>query len=52
LELPNDSSPLKGSIYFAIRGKKEWQNNLSRAIAVDDEVDTTSLKCEYNLPKC
>jgi len=24
----HDSSSLKGSIYFAIRGKKEWQNSL------------------------
>ena len=28
LELPRDSSSLKGSVYFAIRGKKEWQNSL------------------------
>jgi len=28
LELPHDSSSLKGSVYFAIRGKKEWQNSL------------------------
>jgi len=26
--LPHDSSYLKGSVYFAIRGKKEGQNNL------------------------
>jgi len=26
LELPHDSSSLKDSVYFAIRGKKEWQN--------------------------
>jgi len=25
LELPHDSSSLKGSVYFAIRAKKEWQ---------------------------
>jgi len=25
LELPRDSSSLKGSVYFAIGGKKEWQ---------------------------
>jgi len=29
LELPHDTSLLKGSVYFAIRGKKEWQNSLS-----------------------
>ena len=28
LELPHDSSSLKGSVYFAMRGKKEWQNSL------------------------
>jgi len=28
LELPHDSSSLKGSVCFAIRGKKEWKNNL------------------------
>jgi len=28
LELPHDSSSLKGSVYFASRGKKEWQNSL------------------------
>ena len=28
LELPHDSSSLKGSVYFAIRGKREWQNSL------------------------
>jgi len=27
LELPHDYSSLKGSVYFAIRGKKEWQNS-------------------------
>jgi len=31
-----------GSVYRAIRGKKEWQNNLSKAFAVDGSVDTTS----------
>jgi len=34
MELPRDSSSLKGSVYFAIRGKKEWQNSL-RLFAVD-----------------
>jgi len=28
LEAPHDSSSLKGSVYFAIGGKKEWQNSL------------------------
>jgi len=28
LELPHDSSSLKGSVYFAIRCKIEWQNSL------------------------
>jgi len=27
-ELPHDSNSLKGIVYFAIRGKKEWQNSL------------------------
>jgi len=25
LKLPHDSSSLKGIVYFAVRGKKEWQ---------------------------
>jgi len=33
LELPNDSSSLKGSVYFAISGKK-WQNSPRRAFAI------------------
>jgi len=28
LELPHASRSLKDSVYFAIRGKKEWQNSL------------------------
>jgi len=28
LELPHDSNPVKGSVYFTIRGKKEGQNRL------------------------
>jgi len=44
LELPNDTSSLKGSVYFAITGKKEWQNSLNRAFAVDGKIDTTSLE--------
>jgi len=24
-----------GSVYFAIRGKKEWQNSLNKAFAID-----------------
>jgi len=34
LELPNDHIPINGSVYFVIRGKKEWQNSLSRAFVV------------------
>jgi len=33
-----------GSVYFAVRGKKEWQNSLSKAFAVDGNTDTASLK--------
>jgi len=32
-----------GSVYFAVRRKKEWQNSLSKAFSVDDNTDTTSL---------
>jgi len=27
LELPHESYSLKGSVYFAISGRKEWQNS-------------------------
>ena len=37
-----------GSVYFAVRGKKEWENSLSKAFAVDGNTDTSSLKCEYS----
>jgi len=30
-----NSSSLKGSDYFAIRGKNEWQNNLKKAFSLD-----------------
>jgi len=33
LELPNGSSLLKVNVYFAIRGKKVWQNSLSTDFA-------------------
>jgi len=33
----------KGSVYFAIRGEKEWQNNFSRGFFVDGKKDITSL---------
>jgi len=33
-----------GSVYFAVRGKKEWLNSLSKAFAVDGNTDTASLK--------
>jgi len=26
---------LTGSVYFAIRGKREWQNSLNEAFAID-----------------
>jgi len=35
-------SSLKGSVYFAMRGKKEWHNILSRAFAVDGKIDIES----------
>jgi len=38
--LPSDS------VYFAVRGKREWQNSLSKALAIDGNTDNTSLKCE------
>jgi len=33
--LPSDS------VYFAVRGKNEWQNSLSKAFAVDGNTDNT-----------
>jgi len=36
LEFPNDpSSLIRVSDYFAIRGRKEWQNSLNKAFAID-----------------
>jgi len=37
---------LKGSDSFAIRGKKEWQNSLRKAFAIDGKINTTPLDCE------
>jgi len=51
--LPSEAkSSLKGSVYFAIRDKKQWQNSLSRAFAVDGKIDTISLKCECSCLIC
>ena len=41
-----------GSVYFAVRGKKEWQNSLSKAFAVDGNTDTASLKWECSCIIC
>jgi len=35
-----------GTVYFAVRGKKEWQNSLSKAFAVDGNTENASLKRE------
>ena len=41
-----------GTVYFSVRGKKEWQNNLSKAFAVDGNTENTSLKCECSCIIC
>jgi len=41
-----------GSVSFAVRGKKEWQNRLSRAFAVDGNTDNASHKCESSCIIC
>jgi len=43
---------LSDSVYFAVRGKKEWQSSLSKAFAVDGNTDNTSLKCECSCIIC
>jgi len=61
LDFQHDSSSLKGSVDFAIRGRKEWQNTLRfichfdhdfaldlAIFALVGETDTTSLACEYS----
>jgi len=64
LELPHDSSTLKGSVYFAIRGKKELQNSLRLFLVLAIvlpliyyfasvwKIDTTSLTCECSCILC
>jgi len=41
-----------GTVCFAHRVKKEWQNNLSKAFAMDGNTDNTSLKCECSCTIC
>jgi len=66
LELPHDSNSLKGSVYFAIRGKKEWQKvwEYFAVLAIIqlltwllfclslEKIDTISLTCECSCILC
>jgi len=51
LELPHNSSSLKGNVYFAIRSKKEWQNSprlfcrFGHYFALVGKIDSISLTC-------
>ena len=41
-----------GSVYFSVRGKKEWLNSLSKAFVVDGNTNTTTLKCKCSCIIC
>jgi len=58
LELPHNSSSLKGNVYFAIRSKKEWQNSprlfcrFGHYFALVGKIDSISLTFECSCILC